>query len=211
MTGSPPMRHGEPDNERLGVEVIVVVVVLVVATTLAFAYIGNLAGIVAVAIVAVITLWAAFRWDRRGPVEIAGPLTDPVRRTLVFVDVDAGPERLTAALGGTGNGEPHELFVVVPARTDRLHRAASDVDPARAEARRRLDAILAALDGVADSVDGTVGDSDDQLALEDALRSYHADELVLVNAPPERRDALQAMVAERAERDVPLRLVELTC
>jgi len=205
------MRGSEPDNERLGVIVIVIVVLLVVAVAAAFAYVGNLVGFVVVAIVGVVALWAAFRWDRRGPVEVAGPIADDVRRTLVFVDVDVDPTRVAAALAGIDDTPFRELFVVVPARTDRLHRAASDVDPARGAARERLAAILAALGGRAGTVAGAIGDSDDRLALEDALRTYHADELVLVNAPAERRDALQELVTERAEHDVPIRLVELTC
>jgi len=210
MSGSPPMRGSEPDSERLGVFVIVVVLVLVVLLAPVFVWVGNLAGFAVIAIVAVVGLWAAFRWDRRGPVEVAGPIADDVRRTLVFVDADADPARLATELAGLGGERGRELHVVVPARTDRLHRVASDVDDAQAGARKRLDAILAALGGRFAAVSGGIGDSDDRLALEDALRTYHADELVLVNAPAEQRDDLQSLATERAERDVPLDLVELT-
>ena len=210
MSGSPPMRGSEPDNERLGVFVIVVVLVLVVGITATFVYLGNVVGFVVVAIVATVALWAGLRWDRRGPVEVAGPIADDIRRTLVFVDAEADPGRLAAKLADLDGGGGRELHVVVPARTDLLHRVASDVDEARAGADKRLDAILAALGGRFAAVSGGIGDPDDRLALEDALRTYHADELVLVNAPAERRDELQSLATERAERDVPLDLVELT-
>jgi hypothetical protein len=36
MSGAPPTRHGQPDNERIGVTVIVVVVLLVVGTAAAY-------------------------------------------------------------------------------------------------------------------------------------------------------------------------------
>jgi hypothetical protein len=210
MAGSPPTRRGEPDNERLGVIVIVVVLLLVVGIAATFVYIGNLAGFVVVAIVAAVALWAGLRWDRRGPVEVAAPVADDVVRTLVFVDADAEPGSLARRLGELDGARRRELRIVVPARTDLLHRVASDVDPARAAARERVEALVAELGGRFAAVAGDVGDSDDRLALEDALRSYPADELVLVNAPAERRDALQEVATERAERDVPLRLVELT-
>ncbi|HET6829844.1 MAG TPA: hypothetical protein VFH44_00710 [Solirubrobacterales bacterium] len=211
MAGSPPTRRGKPDNERLGVIVIVVVALLVVGTVAAFVYIGNVAGFVMIAIAAAVTLWAGVRWDRRGPVEVAEPVGDDVVRTLVFVDTDVDPERLARQLGKLEENGARELRVVVPARTDRLRRVASDVDLARSEALERTEAIVAALAGDFGAVAGDVGDSDDRLALEDALRTYPADELVLVNAPPDRRDALQDVATERAERDVPLRVVELTC
>lgn len=212
MAGSPPTRRGgKPDNERLGVIVIVVVALLVVGTVAAFVYIGNIAGFILIAIAIALTFWTGLRWDRRGPVEVADSLPDDVLRTLVFVDVEADPAALARRLDGLEGAASRELRIVVPARTDRLHRVASDLEPGRAAARERLEAIVAALGDRFGAVAGDIGDSDDRLALEDALRTYPADELVLVNAEPERRDALQQVATERAERDVPLRVRELSC
>lgn len=58
-------------------------------------------------------------------------------------------------------------------------------------------------------VDAAIGDSDLRLALEDTLRSYRADEVVLVVPPGEERVRLQEMLVERAESDVPLRVTEI--
>lgn len=189
---------------------IVGVILVVALIAFAFAYIGNIAGILVIFAVAAVGFWAVLHWDRRGPVEIAGPLPDQVRRTLVFVDVGAEGGSLADKLAGLEGDAARELHVVVPARTDTLHRAASDIDPARAEAERRLGELLTSLRARFDRVEGEVGDPEDRLALEDSLRVYPADELVVVNVPAERRDDLQAAVSARAERDVPLRLLELT-
>jgi hypothetical protein len=211
MSGAPPTRRGQPDNERIGVTVIVVVALLVVGTAAAFVYIGNIAGFILIAIAIALIFWTGLRWDRRGPVEVADALPDDVVRTLVFVDVEADPAALAQRLDGLETPRSRELRVVVPARTDRLHRVASDLEPGRAVARERVEAIVAAIGDRFGAVGGDVGDADDRLALEDALRTYPADELVLVNAAPEHRDALQQVATERAERDVPLRVRELTC
>jgi hypothetical protein len=211
MSGAPPTRHGQPDNERIGVTVIVVVVLLVVGTAAAFVYIGNVAGFILIAIAVALVFWTALRWDRRGPVEVADALPDDVVRTLVFVDVEADPAALAQRLDGLDEPRSRDLRIVVPARTDQLHRIASDLEPGRAAARERVEEIVAAIGDRFGTVAGVVGDADDRLALEDAMRTYPADELVLVNAAAGRRDALQRVATERAERDVPLRVHELSC
>jgi hypothetical protein len=138
-------------------------------------------------------------------------LPDDVVRTLVFVDVEADPAALAQRLDGLDEPRSRDLRIVVPARTDQLHRIASDLEPGRAAARERVEEIVAAIGDRFGTVAGDVGDADDRLALEDALRTYPADELVLVNAAAGRRDALQRVATERAERDVPLRVHELSC
>jgi hypothetical protein len=52
---------------------------------------------------------------------------------------------------------------------------------------------------------GQVGDHHDpNVAIEDALREFAADEVVISTHPPERSKWLERGVVERAERDVPL-------
>ena len=52
---------------------------------------------------------------------------------------------------------------------------------------------------------GQVGDHHDpNVAIEDALREFAADEVVISTHPPERSRWLERGVVERAEREVPL-------
>jgi GABA permease len=99
-----------------------------------------------------------------------------------------------------------QVVLVCPALNSRFRHWLSDDDRARAEARRRLDASLAALaDEGVDAV-GQIGDSDPLRALEDALRAFGADEIVLSTHPPGRSNWLERDVVERARalHDLPI-------
>ena len=83
---------------------------------------------------------------------------------------------------------------------------ASDEDGARAAAQERLDASLAQLrrDGV--QAEGEVGDGDPLQAIEDALRTFGADEIVISTHPEGRSHWLERNVvgAARDRFDVPI-------
>ena len=90
-------------------------------------------------------------------------------------------------------------FVVAPAITGSpLKHAMGDVDEARVEAQERLEESLASLRGHGLEVGGAVGDSDPVLAIEDALVTFPADEIVLVTRPEEEARWLEGDVFERA-------------
>ena len=98
--------------------------------------------------------------------------------------------------------ERSEILVVVPALTSsRLEHLAHDVDGAIAEARERLDRSLAAMRAAGLSARGEVGDHHDpNVAIEDALRAFAADEVIVSTHPPERSKWLERGVVERARR-----------
>ena len=74
-----------------------------------------------------------------------------------------------------------------------------------AEARERLGRSLAAMTGAGLSARGQVGDHHDpNVAIEDALREFAADEVVISTHPPQTSKWLERGVVERAEREVPL-------
>ena len=98
--------------------------------------------------------------------------------------------------GGKG---AHEAFVVAPAITgSALKHGMGDVDEARVEAQERLEESLGSLRGQGMDVAGSVGDSDPILAIQDALATFDADEIVLVTRPEDEARWLEGDVFERA-------------
>jgi hypothetical protein len=95
-------------------------------------------------------------------------------------------------------GEDADVLVVCPALNSPIRHWASDEDGARAQAERRLAESLAAL--AAEGVDarGEVGDADPIQAIDDAVRTFGADEIVISTHPPGRSNWLEKDVIERA-------------
>ena len=120
-------------------------------------------------------------------------------------DTDAVREQVEQA----GRGEEVEIHVVVPAtKVSRLQWLANDEDKARRQAADEAETTAAALPGEA----GTeVGDSDPVLAIEDALRTFPADELVVATRAGGAADWLEQGSGEEALRRfrLPVRRVVL--
>jgi GABA permease len=97
------------------------------------------------------------------------------------------------------------ILVVTPALvSSRASHWASDVDEAMELARQRMELSLIALAGLGLKAKGEIGDSDPNVAIEDALRVFPADELVISTHPPERSRWLEQGVVERAREQVDL-------
>ena len=100
-----------------------------------------------------------------------------------------------------------ELLVVAPVLSSRLHFWASDFDRDSRDARARLEATLAWAAAQGFTAQGEVGDPEDPLAaVEDALRWFGADEVIVATHPPEQANWLEAGVLARLhdELDVPM-------
>jgi Universal stress protein family len=99
-----------------------------------------------------------------------------------------------------------QVLVVCPALNSPLRHWASDEDRARADAQDRLEESLAALGREGVEGRGEVGDADPIQAIEDALRTFGADEIVISTHPPGRSNWLEKEVIGRARErfDVPL-------
>jgi nucleotide-binding universal stress UspA family protein len=129
----------------------------------------------AAAATALIVFAARARPDER--VEVAES-TDSGHRVLVVAVAEPtakSAERI-AALAGS----PADVRVVVPVPSHRLDRWLSAEDQARGEAERRLAHAAGALVAAGLPVSGSVGDADPAQALEDELRDFAADEVVLL-------------------------------
>jgi hypothetical protein len=98
-----------------------------------------------------------------------------------------------------------EVMVVAPALTDsRATLWASDLDAAIAQARERLVLSLRAARDAGLDVSGRVGDADPNVAIEDALRDFAADEIVVWMHTPERSPWLERGMVQRAREEIGL-------
>ena len=82
--------------------------------------------------------------------------------------------------------------------TSRSKAAASDEDSARAQAQQRLNASLERLRSLGIDAKGEVGDAEPLQAMEDALRLFGADEIIISTHPEGRSHWLEKGVVENA-------------
>jgi len=128
------------------------------------------------------------------------------RRILVIANETVGGEELLAIIRRKAEGVQVHVLVVCPALNSQLRTWASDEDGARAAAQSRLDASLAQLERDGVHAEGAVGDGDPLQAIEDALRTFGADEIVISTHPEGRSHWLERNVvgAARDRFDVPI-------
>jgi hypothetical protein len=120
------------------------------------------------------------------------------RRILVIANETVGGEELRSILRTKAEGVRERILVVCPALNSAVRTWASDEDGARAAAQARLDASLARLREEGVHASGEVGDGDPLQAMEDALRTFGADEIVISTHPPGRSHWLERNVVGNA-------------
>jgi hypothetical protein len=126
-----------------------------------------------------------------------------IRRILLIANETVGAPAVRDRIRSLVGDGPAEVFVVAPAlTTSAFKHVAGDVDEAIEAARERLEASVEALRASGLDAAGTVGDSDPNLALEDALRRFDADEVVISTHPPERSKWLEQDVVEKARCEI---------
>jgi hypothetical protein len=121
-----------------------------------------------------------------------------VKRILVVANETVAGRRLREAIDQAAEGVNEQVLVVCPALNSQLKHWMSDEDEARRAAHARLNASLRQLeeDGVA--AFGDVGDSDPLQAIEDALRGFAADEIIISTHPEGRSNWLERGVVTSA-------------
>ena len=119
------------------------------------------------------------------------------RRVLALVAEPVSADALRAALGKE-RAEHAEVLVVAPALTSRLHFWTSDSDRAIERAEVVQQETVERLDEEGIDAGGDTGESDPLLALQDALQTYPADEIVLFTHSGGRRNWLEEGVVEQA-------------
>jgi hypothetical protein len=180
----------------------VVVVVLVVPTVVA-AIVGGpgLAVLVAVLLLVAI-VFVAVRSRPKVPIEVAAAPDATHRVLLALTAPVADPttaDQVVRAAEARGR-RPTEILALAPTRPHFLDRWASDVGKSEAEARHKLDVTVASLHSEHVDARAEVGDSDIVQAIEDALREFPADEVVLATGPEEDDPAGAAAARDLAER-----------
>jgi hypothetical protein len=119
-------------------------------------------------------------------------------RILVVANETVGGETLREVIAQKSEGYDEEVLVVCPALNSPLKHWVSDEDGARALAKERLDASLARLSEVGVNVRGEIGDADPLQAIEDALRTFGADEVIISTHPAGRSHWLEKDVVAAA-------------
>lgn len=142
--------------------------------------------------------------------EIRSSPGDARCRILVISHEGLSGEALERTLADRQSEGGADVHVVVPALAPKGERLASDVDEARESAQASLDRLLRSLEADGRELSGSVGDSDPRLALEDALREFSADEVLVVNPPDAEKGPSERDATKRAFDDVPVPVTEVT-
>jgi hypothetical protein len=129
------------------------------------------------------------------------------RRLLVITTVPAEGGLLRERVRAHTGAEDAEVRVVAPASdVSPLQWLASDEDEAREEAAATAEESARAVAPEAQATEAEVGDTDPVQAIEDALREFPADEVLVVTRPGDQAGWLEKDAAREAfERfDVPV-------
>jgi hypothetical protein len=184
-----------------------IVLALVVPGSVGFIVAGPGLGLAigALAAATVIVVAAMKRPDE--PIEVASAGDERRRLLLVAiepVDEPAAVETVRAA-ARSGAGEEAEVLVLAPAFNTPLSHWASDVGRSRLDAQRKLVLTVGALAAAEVEASGAVGDPDPLQAVEDTLRQFAADEVIVALPGREDEGDARALVAElRRRMDLPV-------
>jgi hypothetical protein len=170
---------------------------LIVAATLIF---GTWVGFTVFAILSAIALWRLFQGRREAARPVAAGVAHPEneRRILVVANETVGGEMLSDEIHRRSKGVNEVVLVVSPALNSPLKHWVSDEDGARAAAAQRLQESLVRLRALGVNAEGEVGDADPLQAIEDALRTFGADEIIISTHPEGRSHWLERGVVEAA-------------
>jgi hypothetical protein len=196
-----PFRN-EADAFRLVLLTIGYFALIVVA-----AAINTWLGVAVFVLLTVIAIGAVIHARREPPghAEIR-PHAPGERRILVIANETVGGEPLRDLIHSRSQGVEERVRVVCPALMSPVRYFASDEDAPRAAAHERLERSLARLRELGITAEGEVGDADPLQAIEDGLRTFGADEVVISTHPEGRSVWLERGVvrAARERFDVPI-------
>ena len=171
------------------------------AIAIAALVIGTWAGVIVFLVLTVAAAVYVARAHRTEPPRQTVPSrrgSEHERRILVIANETVGGERLRDEIRRRSEGYEEQVLVVTPALNSPLRHWASDEDGARVEAQKRLNASLDRLRALGIAAKGEVGDGEPLQAMEDALRLFGADEIIISTHPEGRSHWLEKNVVESA-------------
>ena len=181
-----------------------------------------LAGLIAFVVLAVLSLsayLASADSERRRPLREAAEAPHSrsgvpgARHVLVVANESLQGEELRARIVGAGGDRVGaedgrvELDVLAPVLSSRTHLAYTDIDREMSRARERLERSLSWARTQGFLAHGRIGDMSPTASIEDELRAFGADEVIVVTSADgedghwQERDQLRRL---RAELDVPI-------
>src|SRR5581483_2608369 len=130
------------------------------------------------------------------------------RRLLIVITTDVAPRALRDLVRSRA-GDDAEMHVVAPASgMSRLDWLTNAEDDARDEAASLAEKTAEATP--TENVVATVGDSDPLKAIEDALRTFQADEVIVVTRPEDQANWLEEGTGATAQSRFRLPVTRVT-
>jgi hypothetical protein len=161
---------------------------------------GRWVGFAVFVILTLVGLWWLFRRKPEAPVRTAHPRrgAENERRILVIANETVGGATLREEIRRRSEGYEERVLVVCPALNSPLRHWASDEDRARAAAQERLSRSLTRLAEAGIEARGEVGDCEPLQAIEDAVRTFGPDEIIISTHPEGRSNWLEKGVVSGA-------------
>jgi len=162
-----------------------------------------------VAVFVVLTVGAGYivLASRRGRSRPAGQPSE--HRVLVVANETLGGPELLSELEDHVAGRSVRVLVVAPVAVSPLEEPGTDDGDARAVAYARLDQSVASMQAAGLDAAGEVGDADPVRAVENALRTFNPDELILATPPAGRSVWLEENVVEKVQERFALPLTHV--
>jgi nucleotide-binding universal stress UspA family protein len=157
-----------------------------------------------------IAYWLLRRGERAEPVKQTPAPSPPDQHRILVVanETVGGPELLDVVRERAADANAR-ILVVCPALNSPLRHWASDEDDARAKAQERLDTSLSSMRGAGLHAEGEIGDGDPIQAIEDAIRTFRPDELIVSTHPIGRSHWLERGVVEKAGERFDIKLTHV--
>lgn len=200
-----PVKITEPQMFR----VVLIVGIAMIPVILLAAIVDPLAGAILFGIeigAGIGYLYRRFRSAEPRRAEVAAVPDDGVHRILVVANETVGARALLAELQNRVEGEASsELLVICPPLAgSAAEHWSSDVDGYVPQTGERLKVSVATMRDEGLNVTGRLGDHHDpNQAIEDALKVFPADEVVISTHPPKRSRWLESGVIEKARAELP--------
>jgi hypothetical protein len=121
-------------------------------------------------------------------------------RLLIAAGASAvGPEQVPGSIRSL-IADADEVMIIAPTLPGRWEWATSDTDRATEQADERLGAVLGHLEELGASASGRVGADDPLTALEDAIRAFQPDHLLIGLRPQDRAGWQERGLLDRVQQ-----------